>query len=665
MAENLVQFPEGPISDWTFSGLVDPSDVTLSNGVGGAGFDTTGAAYKGIYDQSAMAWIINAGFRPYDSPPSAVPAQEVLQFTTPANCTSIRLYPARASGSAYLYIVVPVLPETDYVATFWHQLVDGQHRVGGVALWQGREPPSATPRGPTVIASANASGLTSVTTAKPAGTSDGDLLLFFGSSDNSPGLTYTPPEGVSNSLFTRREANHDGAAITAEGWWKIADGEGPDYTLSMSGAKDTNFSILRIPGAFVPGPIDDVQVIVSTSNSEPVLPGSGGMSLTMDHKNSRVIRFVAWDGSKTVTEAPSWDHSVLRHVDFSGEDQFFLEFEQADGSWLRPAAVNLSGPTRWIGVTLVIRMNGEGPVTGEFDLPDNLGSGSGTLAGILPSGWKWQAPVNGLGDRSATDDNIEVDDLEGYENGPWYDIDTDGRLLLLAPADGATTPNTSYPRSELREMNGDDLAAWSFDGYARLDFETTILHTAYDVDGLPGEIIFAQVHGNAAGELCRLTFDGKGGVFYTNEHAPDGQGGTIDVDTPLLDDQGNPTDIRRGETMTGTILVSEGTLTVSMVHEGVTYSASAAIDPYWTGADLYFKAGVYSLVGAIGSGAGSEGHGYAAVLLSSAKVSHAMPGSARFMVWTGTGFVEAPLACYDGTAFVDRPLKRFDGSAWS
>jgi len=57
--------------------------------------------------------------------------------------------------------------------------------------------------------------------------------------------------------------------------------------------------------------------------------------------------------------------------------------------------------------------------------------------------------------------------------------------------DGATTQNSSYPRSELREMNGNDEAAWSNTS------GTHRLHVTLAVAGLPKskpELVTAQIH---------------------------------------------------------------------------------------------------------------------------------------------------------------------------
>jgi|GEM_PF-5234544 len=53
----------------------------------------------------------------------------------------------------------------------------------------------------------------------------------------------------------------------------------------------------------------------------------------------------------------------------------------------------------------------------------------------------------------------EVLNLEGYSNPPYFHL-TDS-MVFRAPVNGSTTPNSSYPRSEFREMTNGKLASWS------------------------------------------------------------------------------------------------------------------------------------------------------------------------------------------------------------
>jgi len=143
---NLVETPDGPISTWSeIRGLTNAQDVTLTNGLGGLGFTDADAARKGIYDASNGAWIIDANWTAYDTAFSPEPARESMTFTTPAGCSVVRLYFARINGSRYAYENVAVLPSTEYVASFWHEVIDGQYRVGRLTLYTYADTLGASP----------------------------------------------------------------------------------------------------------------------------------------------------------------------------------------------------------------------------------------------------------------------------------------------------------------------------------------------------------------------------------------------------------------------------------------------------------------------------------------------------------------------------------------
>ena len=57
---------------------------------------------------------------------------------------------------------------------------------------------------------------------------------------------------------------------------------------------------------------------------------------------------------------------------------------------------------------------------------------------------------------------VRMPQLATYELRPYFFLtnSSDG-VVFSAPVDGATTPNSANPRSELRQMSGDQNAAWS------------------------------------------------------------------------------------------------------------------------------------------------------------------------------------------------------------
>lgn len=88
-------------------------------------------------------------------------------------------------------------------------------------------------------------------------------------------------------------------------------------------------------------------------------------------------------------------------------------------------------------------------------------------------------------------DTIEPADLPHTSNDDFHPTDDNTGLVLSAPADGVTTGGSEYPRSELREVDGDRDAAWTnTHGTHTLDLREAI--TAVPA-GKP-EVVGAQIH---------------------------------------------------------------------------------------------------------------------------------------------------------------------------
>lgn len=57
---------------------------------------------------------------------------------------------------------------------------------------------------------------------------------------------------------------------------------------------------------------------------------------------------------------------------------------------------------------------------------------------------------------------VRMPQLATYELKPYFYLDNPATgVVFMAPVGGATTPNSQNPRSELRQMNGTENAAWS------------------------------------------------------------------------------------------------------------------------------------------------------------------------------------------------------------
>ncbi len=87
------------------------------------------------------------------------------------------------------------------------------------------------------------------------------------------------------------------------------------------------------------------------------------------------------------------------------------------------------------------------------------GGGGGVPAEVLNlTNWKETLPTGSAG--SPTE--IKQPQLASYSSDPYFVVNATGDgVRFRAPVNGVTTSGSSYPRSELREMNGGDDASWS------------------------------------------------------------------------------------------------------------------------------------------------------------------------------------------------------------
>lgn len=128
--------------------------------------------------------------------------------------------------------------------------------------------------------------------------------------------------------------------------------------------------------------------------------------------------------------------------------------------------------------------------------------------------WYLGLPVNTA--HEGNPDNIYQPELTGYEQRPWFYLnDAKDGVVFRANVDGATTENSAYPRSELREMNGSAKAAWDGKkGTHTMEIRQAITMTPK----VKPDVIAGQIHGTSddlmqihlSGKLLRVKYaDGK------------------------------------------------------------------------------------------------------------------------------------------------------------
>jgi len=210
---------------------------------------------------------------------------------------------------------------------------------------------------------------------------------------------------------------------------------------------------------------------------------------------------------------------------------------------------------------------------------------------VAPSGnfdlsnWKITLPVDQNGTLSGT--ALEVQNLSGYKNSKYFYTGSDGAMVFYAPVDGATTSGSSYARSELREMNGSEKAAWNLSTGGSMG-ATLEVDAAPNREGVGGKLIVGQIHGQND-ELVRLYWE-NGTVYFVNDQAG---ASNSEIKFTLKDSTGATPEISLNEKFSYTINAKGSTLDVDVHADGKVYQSSTKINSVWQSDTLYFKAGAY------------------------------------------------------------------------
>jgi poly(beta-D-mannuronate) lyase len=263
---------------------------------------------------------------------------------------------------------------------------------------------------------------------------------------------------------------------------------------------------------------------------------------------------------------------------------------------------------------------GNRKIDGKADVSLN-GAGAPASTGVDLSGWKLTLPADTDGDGEADEiDDIELLDYAGSDN---MRTNADGSVTFSSyTTDPATTANSNYPRSELREMMraGNDAidthdpqnnwvtsaaskeeqdAAGGVDGTMAATLSVDRVTEGGDAEQA-GRVIIGQVHA-MEDEPVRLYYhkapDSETGAIYF-AHEPQ-NGGEETFHVLFGDDTGHSTDgIALGEAFSYNIDITGTNLTVSVTKQDGT-TAEETVDMAASGYDaagtqMYFKAGVYS-----------------------------------------------------------------------
>ena len=195
--------------------------------------------------------------------------------------------------------------------------------------------------------------------------------------------------------------------------------------------------------------------------------------------------------------------------------------------------------------------------------------------------------------KAGSPDTIEGSQLATYHS-KFFDLTTarDG-VVFNAGADGVTTKNSHYPRSELREMNGSEKASWSNTSGTHV-FDVREAFTK--LPSAKPEVVGVQIH-DAEDDVMQIRLEGTKLMVQYHDGKSEA---VLDPDYKL----GTPFDTR--------IVAANGKV-------DVLYNGEKKAELPLSGSGWYWKVGAYvQSNGSKGDGAGSTGE----VVVYKADISH-------------------------------------------
>jgi hypothetical protein len=208
---------------------------------------------------------------------------------------------------------------------------------------------------------------------------------------------------------------------------------------------------------------------------------------------------------------------------------------------------------------------------------------------INPDDWYLTLPTG----KEGSPDTIDGSKLAGYHSKFFALNNQRNGIVFSAGADGVTTKNSNYPRSELREMDGSKKASWSnTSGTHVLDVREAFMQLPKE----KAEVVGAQIH-DAKDDVMEIRLEGKNLIAQYH----DGKSDTVLDSNYQL---GTPYDLR---------LVAEGGKV------DVFYNDQKKAELPLSGSGWYWKVGAYvQSNGKHGDSASSTG----AVTVFKADVTH-------------------------------------------
>jgi poly(beta-D-mannuronate) lyase len=213
------------------------------------------------------------------------------------------------------------------------------------------------------------------------------------------------------------------------------------------------------------------------------------------------------------------------------------------------------------------------------------------------SQWRLELPVDSGGGTDGDARIVEWPDLDEFEFDPYFDVTADTTAVVFrAHAGGATTEKSSYPRCELREMNGAAKAAWSTSsGFHSITITQRITHAPPEKP----HVVAGQIH-DSEDDVIMIRYEGDSDDKLFVE-AKGESWGALDKYYEL------------GDWFTVRVEASSGQVRVYYDDELRVEHAASCTD------GCYFKAGCYTQSN---TEAGDEASAFGQVEISSLTISH-------------------------------------------
>jgi Alginate lyase len=191
--------------------------------------------------------------------------------------------------------------------------------------------------------------------------------------------------------------------------------------------------------------------------------------------------------------------------------------------------------------------------------------------------WELQLPTGSPGSPTTILPS-QLQGANGYQNPSYFWTDkNDGSMTFWDPESGVTTPNSSYARTELRQMNSDGTAAdWALAGNHTLSAELRVV-------SVTSNVCVGQVHlgsgGTSTKPLLELYYHSNGNIYLGTENSPSG-GQTLHYIT----------NVALGVHWTYVINVNGNMINLTVNGSKTSYSIPTSFNAY----HQYFKAGDYN-----------------------------------------------------------------------